>query len=184
MSADNASKFRIISRLAESNISFIFGKTIARLVRPVAASDLIAQHGAAADGGNAFFKCGKAAVDCIWRGVMVDQRRRAATQSGQSADLTADFHALERVGAIQPPPNELQYLVKVPRLPRRRGHPGRQSGIQMRVAVHQPGHQYGTVAFDDLIAGCSNNILPDASNLTGGYAEVASLDPCWIKLHE
>ena len=46
---------------------------------------------------------------------MIDQRRRAAAQGSDRADLPARLDTLERVSSIQSPPNQLQNLVKIPR---------------------------------------------------------------------
>ncbi len=54
-----------------------------------------------------FSKRGETAVDRVGRRVMIDERRRAAADRSQRADLAADFDAFERVRPIEPPPDEL-----------------------------------------------------------------------------
>ena len=115
---------------------------------------------------------------------MIDERRRAAANRGQRADLAADFDAFERVCPIEPPPDELQNLVKVPRRPRRRRHPGRQRGIQMRVAIHQPRHQHRAAAIDNFIARLPQLRPHRRHNPPVRHAQVARFDPRRIELNE
>ena len=115
---------------------------------------------------------------------MIDERRRAAAKGRQRADLAADFDAFQRVRPIEPPPDELQNLMKVPRRPRRRRHAGGQRRIQMRVAVHQARHQHRAAAIDNFIARLGNNVRTDADNVAIRDAQIARLDPRRIELNE
>ncbi len=85
---------------------------------------------------------------------------------------------------IQSPPDELQNLVKVPWLPRRRRHSRRQRRIQMRVTVHQTRHQYGTATINGLVTRRGNNVCSDYDNTPIGHAQIARLDQRRIKLNE
>jgi hypothetical protein len=116
--------------------------------------------------------------------MMIDQRRRPATQGGQRSDPPADADTFERVGSIQPPPNKLQNLVKVLRLPWRPRHSGREGGIQMRVTIHEARHEDRAVAFDDLVTLHSNDIRSNANNSTIRDAQIAAINLWRIELNE
>jgi hypothetical protein len=54
----------------------------------------------------------------------------------------------------------------------------------MRVTVYKSGHQHCAGAINVLVAGRGNNVCSDANDLSVGHAQIASLDPRWIKLNE
>ncbi len=184
VSANECRESAIGPQLAFFDVAFVFVEPLPPFAGAVAVGDFITQHTAAADRGDAVFERREAAVDRVGRGVVVDERGRAAAERGERADLAADFDAFERVGPIEPPPDELQNLVEVFGRPRRGRHPGGQRGIQMRVAVHQAGHEHRAATIDDLIAGRRGGIFADVNNLSTGNAQIAAFDPRRIELNK
>jgi hypothetical protein len=116
--------------------------------------------------------------------MMIDERSRSAANGGQCTDNAAHLDAFRRMGSIQPPPDELQNLVKVSRSPRRRWHSSSKRGVQMCVAVHEPRHQHRAAAIDDLIPRHADNICTNANDLAIHDAQISGFDPRWVKLHE
>ena len=185
MSTDHPRKLAVRSLLAFANVPFVFREALLRFVRPIAVGDFITQHASAADRRDAIFEHRQTSFDRVRRGMMIDERRRAAAHRGQRANQAAHFDAFERVRPIESPPDELQNLVKVRGARGGAGIPAASAEYRCVCPFTNPGINTAPPQSTISSLRLGSNIAPDAQQSSHpSCRKLPALDPRRIKLNE
>ncbi len=131
----------------------VLSDALRRACAPIAVGSLVAQNPAQADFPKRLLDPVQASTARIGAGVMVHQRAHPALGGVNQAHQRAVVNIIQVEGAVQPPPELLQNLRKVPRgAPGKRDSP-RQCAVKMRVAVDQGRHQKLALGVEDFVVG-------------------------------
>src|SRR5262249_37331735 len=105
--ADHCRELSTTTALTQLGITLILSKAFQTFGHSIAVGHFVTQHAATANRGDSVLKRGQTARDCVWRCVMVDQRRRTTANGRKGPDWASCFDFFERRGRTEPPPNQL-----------------------------------------------------------------------------
>src|SRR6185436_12028464 len=107
---------------------------------------------------------------------MIKQTRRTRSSGVHRAGNRAPINTLFVQGAVQSPPDQLEYLFEVRRRSRRRRHAPPKRRIQMGVRANHPGQYKSSAEIEDFLALSRFKSRTALDDPIGGDTQVTPLD--------